>query len=302
MQIVHLGIRKTGTSTFQQTIRRAAEDQEDLLNGKPEVARWARDNRHNNKERKPDFSALEAILRAGVDCHAVFSHEGLAFYDQAMLAETIAKTLPQAKILLTVRAPNSFLRSEFRYMTRDGRVLDVDVFSKHYTRNMLLKLLDIRRYTDAFEAVGLGEQFTILPFELQGDSHDNYLDLMTTYTGVDFHKYRPPYHVKKSPDRRFTELNRRLNEMIGKDAPAILKSAEYMRFVNMASIASAQLPNFEENFGHFYEGLSLDTREPEVPAEFWPDLQERLEPLRDLKAFEPYLNEYGLATEQKEPH
>lgn len=302
MQTVHLGIRKTGTSTFQQTIKRAAEAENDLVDGKRALAHWARNNRHNNKDRVPDFTALEAILRSSEAHHAVFSHEGLAFYDQRALAETIAKALPRAKILLTLRAPNSFLRSQFRYDIREGRAYNVDFFSQHFTRNMCFKLLDVRRYIDAFSAVGLSEQLTILPFEWQEDAPSDYFDFISDYTGVDFHKYRPPFHVKKSPDRRFTELNRRLNDMLAQDAPSVLKSVEYQRFVNMASIAAAQLPDFEKNFAHFYEGLDLDTGEPEVPENMWPDLQVRLEPLRHLKAFEPYLADYGLASEQKELH
>lgn len=301
MQIIHLGIRKSGTSTFQQAVERACEAQAELTSGKQAILQWTRANGHNQANQKPDYAALRNILKTGADRHMIFSYERLAFYDQDELATVISEALPNAKILLTLRSPNSFLRSEFRHKIRDGHPYDVNAFSKQFTKSSLFKLLNVERYTRAFEKVGLREQLTILPYEWQADAGDSYFDFLSDFCGIDFHKYRLSYHVKKSPGRRFTELNRRVSELLEASAPEVLQSLEYRRFVKLASIAVAQTPDFEEMFGHFYEGIELDMREPEVPEDLWPELRARLEPLREIDVFKPYLKAYGIATEQKEP-
>ncbi len=271
----------------------------DVFDGKPLLAKWVRENRRKDN---PDYAAFEAILAHGKDRHAIFSQEGLAFFDQAALSAAIGRVLPDAKVLLNLRAPDSFLLSQYKFGTLNGRTISAEKFSKSYTKKWLLKLLDVRRYLDAYDVGAAPNTLTVLPYEWQAEGNDGYLHFITDFTGVDFAKYSPPYIEKQSPDLHFVELNRQLNLRLSEEAPAILDSLLYRRFSGIASRAVANVPEFNQYFGHLYDDLELDLDEPRVPEELWPRMREGLAPIRKIEAFEPYLTEYGLATEQKEPN
>jgi hypothetical protein len=294
VQVVHLGIRKTGTSTFQRTIMRAQDAGVNILYGKQLLKGWIQANPISKDGSTPDYEALENIFRAAVGRHAILSHEGLAVYDQTKLAEVIKKVLPEAKILLTVRAPDSFLRSQYKHHVLNGGVDEASTFSDRYCRRLLLKLLNVKRFVNSYAKAGLRGQLTVLPYEWQREDYDSYLDFMTEYCALDLRKHHPSYTINKSPGPQFNELIRRLNAMLVSKAPDVLKSAEFGLLLRMESMSTAQTPELKGIFDVYYEELRVEYEHPRVPEHMWPKFSEQMKPLRRIKQFEPYLAEYRL--------
>lgn len=293
VQVVHLGIRKTGTSTFQRTLQRAQDSGVNIIHGKKSLQKWG----NNNPAKKPqdiDFSELEQIFRSGQDRHAIFSYEGLATYDQFVLAGIIKKTLPDARILVSIRGPDSFLRSQYKHHMHNGGFKSAEQFADQYCRGKLSHLLDVETLTKAYDSVGLSNQLTIIPYEWQRDNYDSYLEFMSAFCELDLRKHLPDYQVNKSPDLRFLELVRRFNQTLAAAAPELLKQEEYGTLIRMASMSTAQTPELNYIFEEYYDKLGIEFSPPKVPADLWPDFVAKLQPLRRLERFKPYLSEYGL--------
>ena len=302
MQIVHLGIRKTGTSTFQRALARAEEAGVDFLYGKKILKDWINANPINNGDNPIDYRSLENILKEGRGRHAIFTHEGLIMYDPKKLSAVIKAALPDAKILVTFREPNSFLMSQYKHHVLNGGIEAPEVFSARYCRKVLFKLLNVSRVMNAFANAGLKDQLTLLPYEWQRDDYTAYLKFMSEYCALDLAKYHPGYVVNKSPGPQFNELLRRLNTALQSVDPKLLKNAEYSRFIRIASMSSAQAPELKYIFDAYYDQLEIEYELPVVPEKFRAKFSERMNPLRDIDAFKPYLAEYGLATEQKDSY
>lgn len=294
VQVVHLGIRKTGTSTFQRAVHNAYKDGVDVLHGKKPLKQWGTANSFNKDDDAVDFASLKEILQQGRGRHAIFSYENLVMYNPQLLAATIKEALPDAKILLTVRSPDSFLASQYKHHVLNGGTDVSSVFSERYCRQTLFKTLNIKRILNPFVQAALKEQFTILPYEWQRDDYPGYLEFLCEFCALDLKKYQPSYVVNKSPGSRFNELVRRVNALVNEHSPDLLEAYEYKMLVRMASMSKAEATALEPVFSAYFERLNIEHELPCVPEKFRAKFAEQMNPLRRMEHFQPYLSEYGL--------
>lgn len=292
-RILHIGQRKTGTTTLQKAGQDAAAD------GKIAFMHWELaellDGKQPGTFNADDFEALGKRLGTVTDRPSLSSLELLVSLDPDEMARTTAAQWPDAKILITTRAPQSYLRSSLNNESFAGH-RSLTNFARGFARAHMLPAFAFDRIVAAYEAhLGAGA-VTLLPYELLCADRPRYLAALNDLFGFDIGAYFPKQMLNASPPAEFIALSRQLNALLTDHAPDVLKTKVWMTFKRMANFsAGAPNPELRAYFADYFAAHPIEMDpEPELPPETLEELAEGMQCLRDLPLYRPYLADYGL--------
>ena len=294
IQVVHIGQRKTGTSWLQRTLKCAHDDGVEFHNGKKALKAWG--FKHKPK-RTTDagFAELTAILAKGRGKHAIFSWENMVLYPHDQIANAVQQALPNAHILMTTRAPDSYTKSQYRHNVQHGNYVTPQAYAENLAKDHLQRSHDVVSVKAAFEAFGFGGRLTFMPYEALKHDAVTFLSDISALFGLDLEPYRLELPLNQSPPPYALELMRRINKALDEQAPDVLNSADFKLYRRMTMMALPRAVDLEGVFEGYVEKHGLEYTLPSLPVEFVDDFKVKMLPLRDLPAYQPYLAEYGLA-------
>ena len=146
-KVLHIGMRKSGSTWLQESIRNAEPHLPVHLHME-DLKKFVRRNKWQNLS-DAQFKTLGDIFSAAPE-NSLITTETLVFMDLQKLARTAFETVPDAQIVLIVRNPAAWLKSQYTHVIMNGRFLD----QKHAAEQMLtarfVRMFDIQAYLDAF--------------------------------------------------------------------------------------------------------------------------------------------------------
>lgn len=293
-QIVHIGQRKTG-STWLQEIFHIAHAAGEMSYGRDDLWRWHR--KHDWKTATDeDYDELSQICAAYAGKTAVLSLEGLSMRPPERILKAVAKGLPEAKILMVTRNPREYLVSSFSNSIISGGTKDIDAFADKFAGH-LKRSHNLVGWKDTADATFGKGQIGFVPYEMLADKPRAYLAKISAFVGVDFEPYRIETNRNATPPGAVLELMRRVNTALEEEPHRLSRMREWnaMKYVltNATGYATELHGFFERYLEHFDMTFKLD----ELPLKLQKLTRPLMEPLRDLRLYQPYLDRYGLNEE-----
>lgn len=294
MRVLHIGQRKTGSTWLQAGA--GVADKAGVLRYCHRALMDASAGLDMRSSNRAQFEAVASALPRETGRPVFASLETLVTLDQTILATAVQQVWPDAQVLVTTRGPLGYLRSSFNNHAINGGTSTADAFAKRFGRHML-RSHDLDGIAAAWDkAFGPG-RITFVPFELLRDSQETYLATIGKIVGVSLAEHMPNEARHPSPPPRYLAMLREINALIEKEAPAVLKSKIWSRFVKTANAAVALAPQV----GALAEDNKREPRKaeklPDLPEGMLASLAKRMAVLRDLPQYQPYLAHYGLAPE-----
>ncbi len=293
-QIVHIGLKKTGTTWLQDILLKASAD--GLIGAMPFENWRAFRTAHPWKNAGPDdFDALAELLAPFKDKPAILSWELMHHYDWQSLDEAIARALPEAIILVTTRGPESFLQSNYNNAVINGFSGQTNTFSRQFQKS-LLKTHDFCRMAEEFERHSNDGRLVFLPFEMLADKPRKYLKCISDLVGIDLSAYFARRSLNASPPADLLDLLKKVSAKLDDEQSGLLDTREWYLFKYMAMHAAGYAEELQDYFRRnaAADGIELDNTLPTVSDDMKARLADRMSILSDLKVFNEYRSLYYL--------
>jgi hypothetical protein len=297
-RVLHIGQRKTATTWLQQAAEDAAAagvlNLEHWRIAQLKLARKPPDFGREEFARVAEYLPLDRSRPSLATC------EDLMVADAEGLAAAVARVWPDARILITTRAPQDYLLSSFNNDSFSGS-RSVDDFVAGFTRHHMPRVFDFDRKRAAFEAAFGPGSVHFVPYELLRADPAAYLAEIAAILGVDLAPFVPARPINVSPPPEYLFLQRRVNAMIAAAAPEILASREWRGFIRMANFSAGSARGLEQYFADFFRNApELAGDLPRLPAAARSRLAAGMQVLRDLPVYQPWLAQYGLSADPAE--
>lgn len=291
MRLLHIGQRKTGSTWLQAGAGQAAEA--GVLNYCHEAILTASRGVDRKAANKAIYDVVVAALPKTTALPVFASLETLITLNQKLLAVAVKQAWPDAKILVTTRAPLGYLRSSYNNHAINGGTGGARQFANRFRRHMLLSHnLDAtaKIWTDTLGP----DRITFLPFELLRGNQAAYVDFVSDLLGVKLADHMPKEARHPSPPPRFLTMLREVNGLLEEEAPDILRNKAWIRFVKTAIAGVAHSSSIVMPITNASDTERGADRLPDLPSGFLQQLATRMTILRSLPLYAPYLAEYGL--------
>ena len=298
-RVLHLGQRKTGTSWLQEVAARTAAEGRLTLLHWDLAKRLSTVNARNLSD--DDLRDIAAMLPQG-EGPTLATHEGLLVLDPDRLAAMVAGAWPDARILVTTRAPEDYLASSFNNNSFGGRHGTAAEFAASFARGHMRLSHDLDRVARAYgEALGEG-RVHFVPYELLRDDPDAYLAHLSRLIGADLAPQGGAAPVNVSPPAAFLALQRQFNAMVAARAPGIVETPEWRHFMVAANHAAGSAKGLDGWLAGRLRGRGdLPDGMPMLPEGALGRLAQTMTVLRDLPLYRPYLAHYGLGAQAIRP-
>ena len=294
-RVFHIGQRKTGSTWLQRGARDAA------LAGKihsehGELLKWSRSVAWNAAT-DADYAAMAELLPGDGSRPAFASCETLIMYDPARMAAAVARRWPDAEILVTTRAPQDYLLSSFGNDSTVG-FEDAAAYARRLTRKHMRRSHDLDRVAAGYGAVFGADRVRFLPYEMLRDDRDGYADRIEALVGGDLRSFLSETKVNASPPAAFLIMQRRINALVGEEAPHLLESRDWTSFMRLSRMAAEEAKGAEAEFSRFVQqSPRASDAFPKVDPEAGAALAALMTTLKDRPLYAPYLGRYGLIEE-----
>lgn len=291
-QVIHIGLKKTGTTWLQALLLRAAAD--GAIAAAP-LEKWIsfREAHPKHTADTDSFQALGTWLSEYRNQPAFLSWENLYQYDGRSLDATIADALPGATILITTRGPEGYLQSLYNNAIINGYTELPDDFAKNIS-NRLLRSHNFSKLVSEFSIHHAENRLVFLPYEMLETRPRKYLKHVSELVGVDLSPWFEHRKLNVSPKPEWLELLRRISEKLESENSTILDTPEWklLRFVYSHSNGSAK---HQHDFFLRHAAMSdikLDQEKPRLPADINGRLSDMMSPLKSIPHYGDYLDTY----------
>lgn len=292
-RILHIGQRKTGSTWLQFGGQRAAEA--GLLSAEhARLLAWSRSVNWKSAT-ATDYEAFAALLPDRSDRPALASCETLIVHDPRRMAEALRRRWPDAHVLVTTRAPQDYLMSSFRNDSTTG-FEDAAAYARRFTRGHMSRSHDLDGVASGYgEALG-ADRVHFLPYELLRDDRAAFVARLESLLGVSIHAHLPDERMNASPPAAFLLMARRINALVGAEAPHLLETKDWISFMRFASVAASSAQGMDEFYATFArESPKASDALPRIDREAELRLAGRMRAISGLADYAPYLRRYGLA-------
>lgn len=292
-RVLHIGQRKTATTWLQGLANRAQEAGQ----LKFEHDALARCFRGKNRETfaSSDYDEFASLLPSSADAPCFASLESLIMRDPREVARAVGEVWPDAKILITTRAPASYLKSSYASNTLAGGQTSSEKWVKRYSEVHMCQSHNLNLAYEVYSSAFGKENIFFLPFELLRDKSEVYIKRVSAIVGVDLSQFTKEERTNSSPPSIYLFLQRRLSAKIAKHAPEVLNSAEWHSFVRAANHAARSSVHIERYITTLTEHRpELKGNIPDLPAEALNALGTNMTILREFPVYRRYADIYGL--------
>jgi Sulfotransferase family len=286
-QVVHIGQRKTATSWFQQIVRRTAAAQNFVADNR-QISGWTKSNPAGDTN-TINFADAREMFSQWRDCDVFTSLETLISYDHERMAGAIFAALPEAKILVTTRAPDGYLRSSYTNFIRKGGADRPQQFARNFAHKNMHRTHNLAVLQQAYGA----ERVCFLPYELILDDPEAFLTVAGEWFGADFVPFILESGRNVSPPLAFLEVVRRLNKRLSKIDPGMLERPEWRQMLLIATRSVGQADELWPDIDRQLSQIDVLADSPELPADLWPQFRSMAAPIEKLPLYLPYLAAYG---------
>lgn len=291
-RVLHIGQRKTGTTWLQRATEGAA------ARGMLNYEYWRIEQMHLTRKlvdfAEADLAELAGYLPTDRSRPSLATQEGLMVVDAARLAEAVARVWPDARILITTRAPQGYLMSSLNNSSfGEGR--SAADFARGFSRTHMPRVFDFDRKVRAYEAVFGPGSVHFLPYELLKRDAVAYLAQVSAILGTDLAPFAPKAAINVSPPPEYLLLQRRVNAMIAERAPEVLTSRDWMAFIRMANFSAGSATGLESYFADFFRNAPAMAGDlPQLSDAIATQLAEGMTVLCDQPLYRDLLPLYGL--------
>jgi hypothetical protein len=225
------------------------------------------------------------------------SLEGLIRYDPVRMSQALAEALPEAHILVTTRAPDTYLRSAYSHAIVTGSGIDAARYARKFGGKSFPSTHNIVAIKEAYGKAFAPDAVHFLPFELLRDDQSAFLDRISALFGMNLaeHTGAVASGRKISPPDSYLALLLRSNMHLAAVDPEWTESAEWRTLLRISADAVASAKGVWPHLEFRARELNLTYEPPRISEEMRQTLKVMQAPLRELPLYKPYLAEYGLA-------